>query len=72
MPHAKIMVVDDEVDLVRALTIRFRSAGYEVIQATDGVAATQLAVKEQPDVIVLDIGLPHRCLRPGLSSRWKL
>ena len=58
MPHAKIMIVDDEMDLVRALTLRFKSAGYEVIQALDGLSATQVAVQEQPDVIVLDIGLP--------------
>ena len=58
MAHAKIMIVDDEVDLVRALTLRFKSAGYEVVTATDGVTATQVAVREQPDAIVLDIGLP--------------
>jgi two-component system KDP operon response regulator KdpE len=58
MPCAKIMIVDDELDLVRALTLRFKSAGYDVIHATDGVVATQVAVREQPDVIVLDVGLP--------------
>jgi DNA-binding response OmpR family regulator len=40
MPCATIMIVDDELDLVRALTLRFTSAGYDVIHATDGVVAT--------------------------------
>lgn len=55
---AKILVVDDEPDVIRALTMRLKFAGYEVIVASDGESATRMAVAEQPDLIILDIGLP--------------
>ncbi len=58
MSARRIMIVDDEPDIVKAVAMRMRWAGYEVITASDGVSATQIAVKEQPDLIILDIGLP--------------
>jgi DNA-binding response OmpR family regulator len=58
MAAAKIMVVDDEPDVVQAVSLRLKAAGYDVIQARDGVAATHAAVKEQPNLIILDIGMP--------------
>ena len=54
----KILIVDDEMDIVRVVTIRLRAAGYEVVSACDGVTATQTAMREVPDLIILDIGLP--------------
>jgi DNA-binding response OmpR family regulator len=54
----KILIVDDEPDLVHALLLRLRSVGYEVFVASDGASATQAAVREQPDLVVLDVGLP--------------
>lgn len=54
----KILIVDDEPELVRALTLRLRSAGYETLSASDGLAGTELALSEQPDLVLLDIGLP--------------
>ena len=56
--NAKILIVDDEQDVIKALYMRLKSVGYEVISATDGLMATQLALKEQPDLILLDIGMP--------------
>jgi CheY-like chemotaxis protein len=58
MSKAKIMVVDDELEIVRALSMRLRVAGYEVVSASDGLMATNAAVREVPDVIILDIGMP--------------
>jgi two-component system KDP operon response regulator KdpE len=58
MSQAKILVVDDEMEIVRAVTMRLRAAGYEVIAAHDGLMATQLAIREQPDLVILDIGMP--------------
>jgi DNA-binding response OmpR family regulator len=55
---AKILVVDDEEDVVKALTLRLKSAGYEVLTAGDGLNATQMAVKHNPELIILDIGMP--------------
>src|SRR5579863_5971396 len=58
MPQAKILVVDDEQSIVRALTIRLRAVGYEVISANDGLVGTQMALHESPDLVILDIGMP--------------
>jgi DNA-binding response OmpR family regulator len=55
---AKILVVDDELDIVTALSIRLKALGYEVITAADGMAALEAARKQNPDLILLDIMLP--------------
>jgi len=58
MPKAKILVVDDDVDLIRALRLRLRANDYDISTASDGYAAIASAQKEHPDLIVLDLGLP--------------
>jgi two-component system, OmpR family, KDP operon response regulator KdpE len=58
MPKAKILVVDDDPDLVRALRLRLRANQYEVTTASDGYAAIACAQKERPALIILDLGLP--------------
>ncbi len=54
----RVLIVDDEPDIIKAVAMRLRWAGYDVLTAPDGATATQVAIKEQPDVIILDIGLP--------------
>jgi CheY-like chemotaxis protein len=54
----KILIVDDEPELVRAVALRLNSAGYQTLSAADGLAATEMAFSHQPDLILLDIGLP--------------
>jgi two-component system, OmpR family, KDP operon response regulator KdpE len=54
----RVLVVDDEPQLVRALRINLRARGYEVDAASDGRGALDLAARKRPDVIVLDLGLP--------------
>lgn len=54
----KILVIDDDPDIVAALTIRLRAAGYEVISSPNGTRGLLAARSEQPDVILLDIGMP--------------
>jgi len=58
MDKHKILIVDDDNDLRRALHIRLRSFGYETVFAIDGVSAIAMALKETPDLILLDLGLP--------------
>lgn len=58
MRRPKILVVDDDPDLVRALRLRLRANNYEVTTATDGYAAIASAQKERPALIILDLGLP--------------
>jgi two-component system alkaline phosphatase synthesis response regulator PhoP len=58
MAGEKILVVDDEPDIVEALAFRLEQEGYVVITAADGLDALDKARDESPDLIVLDIMLP--------------
>jgi two-component system KDP operon response regulator KdpE len=57
-PIGKVLVVDDEPALARALSINLRAQGWEVVTAADGRSALAAAATEHPDVVVLDLGLP--------------
>ena len=57
-PANKVLVVDDEPALARALAINLRAHGWEVVTAADGRSALDAAATEHPDVVVLDLGLP--------------
>ena len=54
----RVLVVDDEPQILRALSINLRARGYEVDLAPSGEQALQLAAHHHPDVVVLDLGLP--------------
>jgi two-component system, OmpR family, alkaline phosphatase synthesis response regulator PhoP len=54
----KILIVDDERDIVKALMIRLRSNGYNVVTAYDGAQGLFMANKEIPDLVILDIRMP--------------
>ncbi len=62
MDKKKILAVDDEVEVLILLKKRLESAGYEVATASSGAAAIELAKKEHPSLVVLDI------LMPGLDG----
>jgi two-component system KDP operon response regulator KdpE len=55
----RVLVVDDEPQIRRALAINLRARGYEVDLAEDGRAALDVAARSHPDVVVLDLGLPE-------------
>jgi two-component system KDP operon response regulator KdpE len=54
----RVLVVDDEPQILRALGINLRARGYEVDLAPDGERALDVAARHHPDVVVLDLGLP--------------
>src|SRR5712691_10076040 len=58
MRGAKILIVDDDLDLLLGLRIRLKANGYDVVAATDGYAAVSTTRNEMPDLIILDLGLP--------------
>jgi DNA-binding response OmpR family regulator len=58
MEKPKILIVDDDPDLRRGLNLRLRASHFDTAYATDGFSAIAMAQKEQPDLIILDIGLP--------------
>jgi len=59
MKKAKILVVDDEVNITQILEFSIGAEGFEVITATNGEEAIDKARKEQPDLIILDIMMPR-------------
>jgi CheY-like chemotaxis protein len=58
MTSKKVLVIDDDKDLLQALNVRLRANGYHVVFAADGISAITTARIEKPDVIILDLGLP--------------
>ena len=54
----RILIIDDQKELLDGLAVNFRREGYDVLTATRGEAAVSLALKEAPDLIVLDVMLP--------------
>jgi len=58
MSAAKVFIIEDEPDLVRALVMRLKAEGYQTAYAADGASAADRAREEKPDLILLDICLP--------------
>jgi CheY-like chemotaxis protein len=54
----KILIVDDSVIVLKALSLKLKSKGYDVLTATDGSEAVSTARREKPDLILLDISFP--------------
>ena len=60
----RVLVIDDEPDVLLLCRVNLEIAGHDVIEASDGLEALDLARSASPDVIVLDVMLPRR---DGLS-----
>src|ERR1700743_2803351 len=58
MSGKKILIVDDDSQLLLGLTPRLKANGYGVVTAADAIDALAVARRELPDLIVLDLGLP--------------
>jgi len=56
----RILIVEDERDIADLIGFNLLRAGYEVIKAHDGVEGTEVALRERPDLILLDLMLPGR------------
>jgi two-component system, OmpR family, KDP operon response regulator KdpE len=57
-PVTRVLVIDDEPHILRALRINLSVRGYEVITAATGAGALRAAAEHKPDVVILDLGLP--------------
>ena len=58
MPHEKILIVEDEKDLVKILKYNLEKEGYRTFAAYDGEAGLAMFRKEKPDLVLLDLMLP--------------
>lgn len=55
---ARLLIIDDEADLVEALALRFEASGFLVETAPDGPTGLRLARNARPDAVLLDIAMP--------------
>lgn len=55
----KILFVDDEPDQVLLIQLRLEASGYEVLTAHDGETGLQLALEQQPDLVIVDLLIPR-------------
>jgi DNA-binding response OmpR family regulator len=55
----KILIADDNNDLLEILVSRFRAVGFEVVSAQNGTVALEVARREQPEIAVLDVMMPE-------------
>jgi signal transduction histidine kinase len=57
-PSARVLVVDDNRDSAESIALLLRLFGHEVLTAYDGRSALEVSLRERPDIVLLDIGLP--------------
>ncbi len=55
----KVLIADDDAQLVRALAVTLAARGYDVVTARDGRAALDAVITERPDLVLLDLGMPR-------------
>lgn len=72
----KILIADDEPNIVISLEFLMRREGYEVIVATDGEAALDAVSRHAPDLVLLDVMLPKKdgfevCQQLRANSEWQ-
>ena len=58
MAKKRLLLVDDETELVELIKFRLEASGYEVLTAIDGQQALEVARREKPDLVILDVMLP--------------
>jgi DNA-binding response OmpR family regulator len=56
----RVLVVDDEADILRLVEIKLRKSGFEVLTAHDGQEGLDLALAERPDLLLLDVMMPRK------------
>jgi len=64
----KILVVDDNVVIQKALSLKLEASGYEVFTASDGSATVKVVDQEKPDLILLDLLFPPDAM--GVGMHW--
>lgn len=58
--HGKILIVDDEQDIIEFISYNLKGKGYQIYTAKDGVEALKQAAQHKPDLILLDVMMPNK------------
>ena len=74
--HKKILVVDDEADIVRCIQTVLEKAGYKVLTASDGAQALDIIKINEPDLMIVDLTMPVMngwclCMKIREDERYK-
>ena len=59
MPAKKILVADDESHILHVVSLKLRNAGFDVVTASDGQEALEMALSERPDLLITDYHMPQ-------------
>ena len=66
---AKLLIVDDQAHVRKLVIASVRKKGYCIFEAEDGLEALEIAVREAPDLVILDFRLPHSGIDGGETAR---
>lgn len=55
----RVLVADDDEDILQLVVLRLGRSGYDVVSATDGESAVELAIARSPDLVVIDVAMPR-------------
>ncbi|PPF79875.1 DNA-binding response regulator [Subtercola sp. Z020] len=55
----KILIADDDPQIIRALTVTLRARGYDIVTAADGAEALNRTIEHHPELVMLDLGMPN-------------
>ncbi len=58
MTSRKALVIEDDPDIALGVAIRLKAAGFEIVFSADACMAQTVALRERPDLVILDLGLP--------------
>jgi two-component system KDP operon response regulator KdpE len=58
MANKKILIVEDDPDVRKGMSVRLKASGYDTFVASDVITSVIMARKHEPDLIILDLGLP--------------
>lgn len=57
--NKKVLLTDDNADIIELVQLVLSESGYDLMTATDGREAIQICLKEKPDLVLMDLNMPH-------------
>jgi len=70
LTKAKVLVIDDDPDVLSTSRLFLQSCGFDVLTASEGEEGLKLAEQEKPDIVILDVMMPHGT--EGFQWVWRI